>query len=191
MVDRPQSQRLFFALWPDDEQRQAMVRWIDALGLGSQGRPVTEHNLHITMVFLGDTPPDRQACCMARADEVVASPFVLRFDRIGYFRRAQVLWAGVSILPPMLMALHRHLVQALVPCGYRPEPREFTPHLTLRRKLTRKPDSPAAPSPLEWSVGQFCLVSSTLTPQGANYSVVKRYPLFTPKSDTTTAVSPT
>lgn len=191
MVERPPTQRLFFALWPSDAQRQAMVDWIDALGLGQQGRPVSEQNLHITLVFLGDTPLDRVDCIISRAAPSNAASFVLRFDRLGYFRRAQVLWAGVSHLPPVLARLHHELEQALVPCGYRPEPREFTPHLTLRRKVARKPELPADPSPLLWPIDQFCLVSSMLTPAGAEYSVVKRYPLGAPNTDRMTAESPT
>lgn len=177
MADSQQTKRLFFALWPDDAQRQAMVEWIEGLELGNQGRPVVTTNLHITLVFLGDTPSDRLECIVAAAGAVSAAPFSLRFDHLGYFRRAQVLWAGVSDLPPVVTALHRHLEQALVPCGYRPEPRAFTPHLTLRRKVARKPELKPLATPLEWKIEQFCLIASTLSASGAEYEVLKHFPL--------------
>lgn len=177
MPDKSLSQRLFFALWPDDVQRRELAHWVEALGLVSLGRPVVAQNLHLTLIFLGQTEPRRQTCYQSVAARIESPGFSLIFDRLSFFRRTNVVWAGANCVPPTVQNLHRQLRDGLVACGYRPESRAFTPHLTLLRKVKSRPRL-ASPPPFTWSFTQFCLIASRLSSSGASYEVLNRYPLL-------------
>ena len=48
--------RLFFALWPSEEQRQLLVERVDPLLAAVAGRHVDRQNWHVTLVFIGNFP---------------------------------------------------------------------------------------------------------------------------------------
>jgi len=166
--------RLFFALWPDEDVRRALVA--ADRGLGREGRRVAADNLHLTLLFLGATPADRQACFTAAAAGVQGEPFELVLDRFGHFPRPRVLWLGSSRPPAALVRLVEALGAALLPCGFTPESRPFAPHVTLRRKARRLP-ALQPETPVVWPVHDFCLCESVSTPDGVQYRVLERWGL--------------
>ncbi len=166
--------RLFFALWPEPEVRRALVA--ADRRLGREGRRVAADKLHLTLVFLGATPADRQACFSTAAAAVPGEPFELVLDRFGYFPRPRVLWLGSSQPPAALDRLVAALVPALARCGFVPESRPFAPHVTLRRKARRLP-ALQPETPVVWPVRDFCLCESASTPEGVQYRVLERWPL--------------
>jgi len=168
--------RLFFALWPDPASRRALVRATRAAVRHSGGRPVAEDNLHLTLVFLGGVDAPGRGCCEAAADALRAPAFTLTLDTLGHWPRARVLWAGCTQVPPPLAALAASLAAALVPCGYRPEPRPFRPHVTLARKVACWKGGARA-DPVSWPVRELCLAASVTDPAGARYRVLRRWPL--------------
>ena len=46
-------QRLFFALWPDDDTRHALARLAKTRLPSGSGRLVAAQNIHLTVAFLG------------------------------------------------------------------------------------------------------------------------------------------
>lgn len=175
-VTQPEEvQRLFFALWPDDEVR-ARLGPLTRTVVHKTGRPVAAENLHITLVFLGSVVAERFPCVKAVADGVQGKCFRLTLDRIGHWPRPQVLWAGASVTPPELAALARELSEGLKSCGFTPETRPYQAHLTLARKVNRaKPG--LTMEPVSWSVDRFCLVRSLTLPEGVKYEVLASWPL--------------
>ena len=126
---------------------------------------------------MGDCDAERRACLEAVADQVTGSPFELRLDRVGHFQRPRVLWLGTESPPEALTAFHQALGRGLSEqCGVRRDRRPFHPHLTLGRKVAR-PRFAHLDDPLVWKVSEFCLVESVLTPGGAEYRVLRRWPL--------------
>ncbi len=100
------TQRLFFALWPDaDLQQRLAAASLALLPPHSGGRHVPPENLHCTLLFLGAVGAAQRLCVEAAADRVRAAPFSLVLDRFGYFRRPQVAWLGCSTTPSMLSRL--------------------------------------------------------------------------------------
>lgn len=171
-----ETRRLFFALWPSAAlQSELMRRARKALRPGG-GRAVATDKLHLTLAFLGSVDARAQACMEAAAEGVRGEPFALSFDQLGHFPRPRVIWAGVSQVPAALGALVQDLTRALLPCGYRPESRPFQAHVTLMRKAARGP-RPTAIEPLVWPVEDFALVESLTLPEGAQYRVLRRWPL--------------
>lgn len=175
MTETPETHRLFFALRPDAAQRTALADWSAQLPPRT-GRRVPADNIHLTLAFLGDTPAERQDCMERAAGEVRMPPFELVVDRVGYFARARVLWAGPTQPPAALPELVEQLNRALAPCGYVPESRPFHPHITLLRKA--RPLS-VEPEPLycAWRVERFCLMVSESASAGVRYRVIRDYPL--------------
>ena len=50
--ERPETRRLFFALWPDEATRERMAALLKALR-GARGRAVKAEKLHVTLAFIG------------------------------------------------------------------------------------------------------------------------------------------
>ena len=76
--------------------------------------------------------------------------------------------------PEALMELVNSLNTDLQRCGYRHEKRPFRVHLTLMRKAFPVKTLPPI-TPIIWTVEDFCLVRSTIQPNGANYEVIARW----------------
>ncbi|MBS3824751.1 MAG: RNA 2',3'-cyclic phosphodiesterase, partial [Wenzhouxiangellaceae bacterium] len=85
--------RLFFALWPSPQIRAGIVRRREAIE-GLSRRRVPDHNLHLTLLFLGDQRADRVPEITAAARRLHAPGFDLVLDRLGCFARARVAWLG-------------------------------------------------------------------------------------------------
>jgi len=97
------------------------------------------------------------------------------------FGRPRVLWVGIGGEVDRLVDLQQRLDRGLVPLGFAPETRPFTPHLTLAR--LRQGTSPqdqrdfgesVMKTPLEvtyeMNVSSLSLMRSQLLPGGAVYS---------------------
>ena len=173
----PDTQRLFLALWPDEEVRTRLLKAAATPERRQGGRGIEPGNLHLTIVFLGSTDSARRACVERLASAIEANPFTLIVDQLGYFRRTQVLWVGASSTPAELLSLASNLNAAIPECGFAPERRELRPHVTLARKVISGPRSPMAVEPIEWRVGDFCLVESVTGRTGAQYRVLRTWPL--------------
>jgi len=170
------SERLFFALWPDPTvQQEAFARVQASLRRGG-GRPVRPENFHLTLAFLGEVSSERRACVERAADRVRAPGFELVLERIGYWRRARVVWLGPAERAPEPPALVPALWSALEECGYSAETRPFFPHLTLVRKANRGPRGESV-DPVVWPVTDFVLVASRMASEGVRYEVLRRWPL--------------
>ena len=169
-------QRLFFALWPDDETRGAFAR-LASTGLApANGRLIAPSNLHLTLEFLGNLEAELRERVELAADTLSAPAFELEFQRLGYWPRPRVLWSAPERTPEALTGLVTMLRRALVACGHKPESREFRAHVTLARKV-RGPVRETAHVSVRWSVYDIHLVASERLPQGARYRPIKSWPL--------------
>lgn len=175
-VEAPrQVQRLFLALWPDDEVR-AQLAGLARHSLHKTGKRVPTENIHITLAFLGSVDAERRACVEAVAGNISAPPFVLNLDQLGYWRRPRVLWAGASQVPDPLLKLVHDLNTGLKSCGFEPENRPFQAHATLARKVTD--GGPViSVDPVVWRVEGFRLIESLTLPTGAVYKEVRAWRL--------------
>ncbi|HEX2190977.1 MAG TPA: RNA 2',3'-cyclic phosphodiesterase [Longimicrobiaceae bacterium] len=181
------TERLFLAVELTDELRRELDAHLRA-ALGGRplpGRAVAPAGWHLTLRFLGDTPPDRRAevaRALRRADP--GSPFTLGFGSLGAFprpARASVLWLGVEEGEAPLRALAAVAEEAARGAGFPPEERPFSPHLTLARIRPAQDVRgvvgrvPAFGGRLP--VAALVLFRSRLGPGGARYEAVERFPL--------------
>lgn len=134
--------RLFLALKVPSEIKDGLSRFQQKLkrGLGEAEIPfrwVPEDCFHITLFFLGATTPERQQSLREPMAEIArgVKDFSLEIRGIGAFpedRAARVVWAGVQ-RSRELVSLQQEVESAVIPLGWRPEDRDFHPHLTLAR----------------------------------------------------------
>jgi RNA 2',3'-cyclic 3'-phosphodiesterase len=166
--------RLFFALWPGNEERQGLQGVLSGLPK-RHGREPHPADLHLTLAFLGEVDPARRVCAERAADGVHAGPFLLVLDRVGYWPRSRILWCGATERPEPLLRLLADLNRGLLGCGFVPDRRPFAPHLTLARKAPPIEARSVEP-PLSWAVDSFALVGSRLD-ERPSYQVLRRWPL--------------
>jgi RNA 2',3'-cyclic 3'-phosphodiesterase len=163
----PESLRLFFALWPDDATRTALL----ALQAAMRGRLVPYDNLHLTLAFLGQ----QQAAALPALKDVLAhvppSPLQLTLDRAGYFTRNRVVWVGMHDTPDALLTLQQELIQDLQrhAVAFRQE-HGFKPHVTLARDAALPAD--LVFTPIVWHAREIALVQSVTDADGTRYSVL-------------------
>ena len=148
------------------------VKWVDP------------PQVHLTLVFFGDLPPEKLEGVKAAAARACAAsaPFDFRVLGLGSFGqggRMRVLWCGLDEPTGALAALHGALQAALEPLGFEPERRPFSPHLTLGRLREPSREEPLRRA-LEEMAGfeagmdraeSLILFESTLTPRGPVYTV--------------------
>ena len=102
-------------------------------------RWVQEHQLHMTVKFLGDVPDGQVPDVSAALDLAGSSgkPFTMDLQGAGCFpprgRDVRVVWAGLREPSGELERAHQWLELALEPLGFPPERRPFSPHVTLGR----------------------------------------------------------
>ncbi|MGH2805918.1 MAG: RNA 2',3'-cyclic phosphodiesterase [Actinomycetota bacterium] len=152
-----------------------------------KGRWAPIENQHVTLKFLGGTPPDllpevEKVCSMVAAGRHAET---VSLGSIGAFpnrNRVRVLWVGLDDPYGLLPHLAGDLDASLEPLGFTTEARSFTPHLTLARfKLpvplkAGLPELDVADLP-EFEVSSFELYRSHMSPKGARYEVLKSFPL--------------
>lgn len=183
----PGSFRLFVAAtpprghleWVRERTLELESRWPEA-------RWAPAENQHVTLKFLGATPPeavDEIAAACRRAAAAVA-PAEVGLGGLGAFpsaRRARILWLGLSDPAGVLTALASQLEAALETLGFPPEERSFSPHLTLARfrapaNLAPLPDLAGDP-PDPFLLTAFGLWRSHLSPKGARYEPLEEFGL--------------
>lgn len=167
--------RLFFALWPQKKEAQAVHTLARRQLAGLDCKPVPIERLHLTLLFLGNVSSERLQEVEAAAT-VNGSAFTLELDHIGYWRRAKVAWLGPSQAPEALEVLAQDLRDALGATGLELETRPFRPHVTLARKLAR-PVASGSVECLAWQVNEFALVRSVTHAAGPEYTQLARFSL--------------
>jgi 2'-5' RNA ligase len=141
--------RLFIAINFNDDTRSRLVSLRDELRSRSKrGNFTVAENLHLTLVFLGECGAEQAGIIRAVISETAFDPFPVSIERVGRFRRdgGDLWWAGVKESKP-LQDLYSDLTGRLTNAGFSLEKRQYSPHITLGRKVVTE----AAP----WGVSPF------------------------------------
>lgn len=172
------STRLFFALLPDPVIREDIVELIKPLS-GHKFQWIHPHDLHATLVFIGDVSTDRLATIMQVGDAIQQASFTVELDHINYWHKAKILWCGPREMPAALVGLADELKLNLTASGFQLERRPYRMHVTLARKAQCL-STATIDSPLIWSVREFSLLASQPNGQAPFYQELKRWPLIIP-----------
>jgi 2'-5' RNA ligase len=152
-------------------------------------RWVRRANFHLTLFFLGPAVPRERLASISEALGAIAEatpPFEIVARGVGVFPnpvRPRVIWVGLD--GDELAALAARVAEAAVRCGFTPERRPYSPHLTigrvrslnspgrLRRALSEVADSNFGVSRIE----RVIVYRSELGPQSSTYHELAAFPL--------------
>lgn len=168
-------QRLFFALWPDEATRRALWQVGGKLHQVWGGRRVKPDTLHMTLVFLGDTPVEAIGDLRQIGDAMEGRRFSLTLSQAACWRHNKVGFIRPVETPAELLQLVYGLEDKLDLAGFAFDERPFKPHLTLLRNTRCTSQVPF--EPIVWPVEEYALVSSVTTDHGACYQLMGRWPL--------------
>lgn len=170
------SQRVFFALWPDEATRTAIDNFTRDAVAQCGGRPIPPENFHMTLRFIGQADAGALARMRRAAGRVRTEPLRFKLDQLGYWPEPAVFWLGCRKAPDPLLRLVVNLNTELGSEGFLVETRPFKPHVTLARNARHAPDIELM-EPVEWSSERFALVASRTLPEGAEYTTLEEWPL--------------
>jgi 2'-5' RNA ligase len=177
--------RLFVAIAIDQRTADQIEAWCDSLKPAApQLRWQPRESWHITLKFLGATPPERLAQVIEALRPIAPPAFEVQVGGFGFFSRAGVFFTSV-VLSPKLQALAAAIDRAMNGCGYKLEAIEYHPHVTLGRTRV-----PAAIRRLEQALArgpqppfhafratEYQLYESFTRPEGSRYEIRERFPL--------------
>jgi 2'-5' RNA ligase len=167
MAATSDSLRLFYALWPDDATRAALQK----LQMRVRGRHMRYENLHITLAFLGQQTVAQLPLLKKILADLPRCDIALSIDRLGYFKKPRIAWAGTHAVPDALTMLQNALVQALEQHGIVfDRHNHFKPHITLARDAEPPDDAPF--EVVTWHARQSVLVQSMQSGGGLAYRVL-------------------
>lgn len=181
--------RLFvgIALAPETADALLRVRERFEAVAGSELRWSAPEGWHVTLQFLGQVSEEQVPCVVEKLAAVRAARVPMRIAGLGFFERAGVFWAGVT-LTPELPALQQFVTAAMRNCGFEPEERAYNPHITLARVKGRAGASALEPLKkavarggaafeAEFTADEFVLYESFPGPEGSRYVVRERFAL--------------
>lgn len=127
--------RLFISINLEGQLLDQFYKKVEELKENSiRGRFPQPGNMHITVVFLGET--DNVEAVKQAMDGVSAHPFELKFKRISKFARQGRETYFVSLRRnSVLQHINEQLTESLSEAGFETDKREYTPHLTLGRNV--------------------------------------------------------
>ena len=151
-------------------------------------RWVSDAQMHLTLKFVG-AADDSLLSRIANALAGIRQPeFPMAVCGVGCFpgeREARVIWAGLKA-PPALAVLQKEIDAVLAREGIPPENRPFSPHVTLARikvpnprEISRFRSRNESFAIAEFTIREFHLYSSVLSPKGPTYTKERSYPLLT------------
>lgn len=181
--------RLFLAIDVPNSVREKITeaqRFYKALNLDAAW--VKPANMHLTVKFLGDTPPDLIPAIKDRMAEITKPlpPFSITLGKVGVFpnvSRPRVLWIGLEDREGHLDSLKIRVEKEMVSLGFPLDNNKPVHHLTLGRiksgknnKGLKKALQSAQPIEMDpFEVSSVQLIKSELTPEGSIYTVQEEF----------------
>ena len=157
---------------------EKMINWV---------RPT---NIHLTLKFIGETPPQDEPKIIDAVSKVLENQksFTMDFNRTGLFgsRYApRVLWLGMQQTPEELLNLEEAVLTAFDNIGYQRDRQNFVPHLTLGRikdlyekqYFQKVVQAIEQKSYIHQEVNEVIHFQSILRPEGAVYKMMKKWDL--------------
>jgi 2'-5' RNA ligase len=184
----PESIRSFIAF--DMENESVLKRITDMQSLlaktGADLKIVEPKNIHITVRFLGNINANTAEKIFEEMKKTQFVPFDAKIRGAGAFpnlRYPRVLWVGITEGADQLRGIFEQLEPRLRSLGFSPDPKGFSPHLTIARVRSGRNKAELAKFLTENASYEFGTVRaeclrlkrSDLTPKGPIYSTLKEF----------------
>lgn len=163
--------RIFVALAPPAPVRSALVAARELALARFGGKPVPDHNLHLTLAFLGATAEERLDELVSVVNAIPFTPLDLHLDEVGSFAGAKVVWLGSQQRHAGLDKLVAALWPGLRAAGFAFDAKDFNAHVTLLRKAVCPTHATAA---VDWRADRLCIYESVSGLSGVDYHVRHR-----------------
>jgi 2'-5' RNA ligase len=180
--------RSFIAFDINSEQVLKKLADVQALvtKTGADLRLVEPKNIHITVRFLGNITASTVEKIFEEMKKVQFIPFNAKICGIGAFQNVhypRVVWAGITEGADQLRSIFSQLEPSLQGLGFSPDPKGFSPHLTIARVKSGRNKAELARFLNENASYEFGTVHadclrlkrSDLTPKGPIYSTLKEF----------------
>jgi 2'-5' RNA ligase len=182
----PEPIRSFIAF--DINNEEIIKRFSEArerlLKTGANLKLVKPQNIHITMRFLGNIPPNMIEKVHGEMEQVIFTPFEVEIRGVGVFpslKYARIVWAGIRGGAEQLKEVFSQLEPRLQKLRFKPDRKGFSPHITFARVRTGRNKKELVYCIKELKDYEFgvlkvdCLKlkKSVLTPKGPIYSTLK------------------
>jgi 2'-5' RNA ligase len=164
------------------------ITWMQRVlaGTGADLKFVEPHNIHITLRFLGNITPAMVDKIYEELCKVQFTPFTVKIQGLGAFpnpRFPRVVWAGIREGANQLRGIFEQLEPHLRSLGFAPDPKGFSPHLTIARVRSGRNKAQLAKCLMENANFEFGVVKanclrlkrSDLTPKGPIYTTLREY----------------
>ncbi|MCS7120813.1 MAG: RNA 2',3'-cyclic phosphodiesterase [Nitrososphaerota archaeon] len=172
-----------------DVEEDVVIRNIEdvqemLINTGASLRLTKPENIHITIRFLGEIPFSMVDEIHGEMEKIDFRPFDIKIKGLGAFpnlRKISVIWAGISEGVNELRSIFYQLESAMQNLGFKPDPKGFSPHLTIARLKSGRNKEKLAEIIRELEDYEFgCIKAqclrlkrSILTPNGPIYSVLR------------------
>ena len=133
--------------------------------------------LHLTLSYVGDIAEDRLADLVTIGDKIHQKPFRFLINKIAYFEKSRVAWAGSKDVPDELMELQATIEGEVIHAKFPLDPRPFRPHITLIRNLP-EPLNMMSTQEIMWPISAFSLVKVNQSGVGVPYEILHVWPLI-------------
>ncbi|MBV7507331.1 RNA 2',3'-cyclic phosphodiesterase [Bacillus sp. sid0103] len=185
----------FFAVRMPDETKLVMKEHMGKIKERTPfSRWVHYQDLHITLAFLGSSPPDKLAEADKNVKTVLSNEtaLTLKINKLGFFGSVtspRVFWADTEE-SNHLYTIRKKVFSACEKAGFQLETRPFRPHITLARKwIGEQPFrnemlalwEEIQPAPLSFTSGDVVLYQTHLN-KTPKYEAIKIYPLTSTKT---------
>ncbi len=180
--------RSFIAFDIENTQVIERIRQMQKIfaGTGADLKFVEPENIHVTLRFLGNITLSMVDKVYEGMCKVQFTPFDIVIQGVGAFpnmRYPRVLWAGIREGSNQLRGIFDQLEPHLHSLGFAPDPKGFSPHLTIARVKTGRNKAELAKCLNENVNYNFGVVKaeclrlkkSDLTPKGPIYSTLREY----------------
>jgi RNA 2',3'-cyclic 3'-phosphodiesterase len=204
--------RIFIGLDIDSDIRERITRFVDGVrNFAPDAKWVGPETFHITLKFIGEQPTEEVVRIKEVLRAVKAQPFDVSFRGYGFFpnaKSARVFWVGIHA-GEQLRQLAARVDTTTGKLGIPREEHGFKPHLTLARardasgspqqrrkaggvggrafsKVEEKLAAFPEPDFGTMTATEFFLYESKLSPKGAQYFKLERFPFDRGAEDSTT-----
>jgi len=151
---------------------------------GADLKLVNPQNIHVTMRFLGNISLPMVDLIHEEMKQIFFGSFNIELRGLGAFpslRHARVVWAGIRKGANELMNVFDQLEPRLRRLGFKPDPKGFSPHLTIARVRTGRHKAELVRCVEDLADYEFGVISadwlrlkkSVLTPKGPIYTTLR------------------
>jgi len=151
---------------------------------GADLKLVKPQNIHVTMRFLGNISQPMVDSINEEMKKISFTTFEIELKGLGAFpslKYARVVWAGIRKGADELMNVFNQLEPRLRSLGFKPDPKGFSPHLTIARVKTGRHKAELIKCVEDLADYEFGIIKadylrlkkSVLTPKGPIYTTLR------------------